>query len=66
MQSGLIESEDFRPYLLYTVRLLADTAVRRKSQALMYQIWRYIDKYEFTGVMELCHRYGYGIPTTDR
>ena len=61
IQSGLVNHEEFRPYLIYWIEIIGDKSKNRKPERFYEVFWRYIDFYGYHGVQNLFMRYGYDI-----
>lgn len=61
IQSGLVGQEDFRPYLIYWIKIMGDMDSGRKPKQFYERLWSYIDFYEYYGVQKLFNRYSYDI-----
>lgn len=60
-QSGLISTEDLKPYLTYWIQLIGDKNNGRKSPELWTQLWQYIEQYGYPDIQKLCQAFGYDI-----
>jgi len=61
IETGLIKAKDIKPYLIYYIKILADTQNDRKSSELRNQIWEYIDEYGYgyDKIRAFCNKLGY-------
>lgn len=61
IQSNLVTADEFRPYLIYSLRIMGDQRSQRKPPQFYKNLWDYINFYEYPGVQRLLKRYGYDI-----
>jgi hypothetical protein len=61
IESGLVDTIEFKPYLIYWINLIGDENSGRKPIIVIKAIWKYIDYYGYKGVQMLFSRYGYDI-----
>lgn len=61
IQAGLVSPKEFRPYIVYWVRIMADPDSKRKRPEFYLSSWDYINGYGYAGVQRLFRRYGYDI-----
>jgi hypothetical protein len=61
IESDLVKSHDFQPYLRYWLELLGKSSKHTKSVPVLHAIWRYIDFYRYADVQRLFARFGYDI-----
>ena len=61
VDSGLIKSEDLRPYFNYFIDLMGDLSQNRKHADCLKQLWIYIVFYNFIPVIKLLKSFGYDI-----
>lgn len=61
IEVGLITEDDLQPFLGYWLDILGDASSGRKPGPLVRTIWRYLDCYQFTGVIRLLERSGYEV-----
>ena len=61
IQSGLVNPDEFKPYLIYWIEIMGDNKSKRKPPEFYKSLWSYIDFYSFTGVQKLFSRYGFDI-----
>ncbi|MGG6298327.1 lipase family protein [Leptolyngbya sp. AN02str] len=62
IESGMFNSEDLRPWMIYWIRLIADREFKRPGASKFYdQLYTYIHEYGFSGVLKLFEQFGYRI-----
>lgn len=61
VESGLINSDDIKPYIYYWVKVLADKDDSTISNMYRIQLWRYINRYNFRSIKQLCERFAYPV-----
>lgn len=66
INTGLITEKDLKPYLIYWLELIGKLDNGRKSNTLILQIWKYINLYENTDVINLFKRYDFDITNYDK
>lgn len=59
IETGLIRTNDIKPYLIYWIRILADSQNDRKSKEVRSQIWKYIDEYGYDRIRTFCNKFGF-------
>ncbi len=59
IETGLINTNDIKPYLIYWIRILADPQNERKSKEVRNQIWKFVDEYGYDGVRAFCDKFGF-------
>jgi hypothetical protein len=59
IETGLIRTKDIKPYLIYWIRILADSQNDRKSKEVQSQIWKYIDEYGYDRIRTFCNKFGF-------
>lgn len=59
IETGLINANDIKPYIIYWVKIFADNSSERKPAALKLQLWEYLEVYQYNDVKELCKLFGY-------
>jgi hypothetical protein len=59
IETGLIRTKDIKPYLIYWIRILADSKNDRKSKEVRNQIWHYIDEYGYDRIRSFCYKFGF-------
>lgn len=64
VDSGLIKSEDLRPYFNYWIDIIGDLSLGRKPNDCIKQLWEYINFYNFVPVIKLLKSFGYDIKIT--
>ena len=61
IQTGLIETKDIKPYLIYWINIIADETNERKDNDLREQMWRYIKEYNYIDFISICKKFGFHI-----
>ena len=59
--SRLIKVDDVKPYIGYYIEIIANKDNNSQSKEIRHAIWRFIDKYGYSEVQDLCLRFGYEI-----
>lgn len=62
IKTGLINSNDIKPYLNYWIEILADPKNSRKGKNVKDKIWTYIGEYGYSNVASLCEKFGFNPP----
>lgn len=65
IESKLVKPKDFRPYLIYWIKAIAGEGAVERRREMIRAMWSYIDFYDFSGIQDLCARYGYDIKPSD-
>ncbi|MBD2067499.1 lipase family protein [Leptolyngbya sp. FACHB-671] len=65
VESGMFTVDEIRPWMIYWIRLIADQEYKRQDASKFYdQLYTYIHRYGFSGVIKLFERFGYRILPT--
>lgn len=65
VESGMFTADEIRPWMIYWLRLIADQEYKRQDASKFYdQLYTYIHRYGFSGVIKLFERFGYRILPT--
>ncbi|NJO76990.1 MAG: DUF2974 domain-containing protein [Leptolyngbyaceae cyanobacterium RM1_406_9] len=65
VESGMFTASEIRPWMIYWIRLIADQEYKRQDASKFYdQLYTYIHRYGFSGVIKLFERFGYRILPT--
>jgi hypothetical protein len=65
VESGMFTADEIRPWMIYWIRLIADQEYKRQDASKFYdQLYTYIHRYGFSGVIKLFERFGYRILPT--
>lgn len=63
IKAGLVSEEEFKPYLVYWLKIIARKDKKPiKSLEFHQSLWDFIDSYGYTGVRNLLKRYDCNIP----
>lgn len=61
IQSGLVAHNDFKPYLIYWIKIIGNRDSGRKTEEFYTCLWAYIDFYGYNGVQSFIKRFGFDI-----
>ena len=59
IKTGLIKINDIKPYLIYWIEIIADEKNNRKSYQFRNQLFKYLRKYKYENIFELCEKFGF-------
>ncbi|MDP4270410.1 MAG: hypothetical protein Q8909_09845 [Bacteroidota bacterium] len=61
IKSGLVKSDDIKPYLIYWIEIIANPLNDRKPEFVKEQMFKYIDLYGYQELRRFFERFGFKI-----